>query len=140
MAKILLVEDDVHMLRVTSMWLARNSHEVVEACNGAVAQELLSEQTFDLIVSDVNMPKLDGISLVRWLRSAHGSQTPVILLSSRSDQLLIAKEMEPLGVKIHPKPFSPSRLVADIERRLDAEEAGGCQPSALGDQLGDAAG
>ena len=140
MAKILLIEDDVHMLRITSMWLARNGHEIIEACDGAVAQELLLGQSFDMIVSDVNMPKLDGISLVRWLRSEHGSQTPVILLSSRSDQLLIAKEMDPLGVQIHPKPFSPSRLVADIERRLEEVGVVSCQVSAVSYQQGEGEG
>ncbi len=133
MASILLVEDDAHMLRVLAMWLDRNGHEIGEARDGVMAQDLLLSRSFDIIVSDVNMPKLDGIGLVRWLRNEHGSDTPVILLSSRSDQLVIAKEMDPLGVQIHAKPFSPSRLVADIERRL-AETTGKGQPSAAAER------
>ncbi len=126
MACILLVEDDPHMLRILSMWLTRSGHEIVEARDGLKGQEHLRNRRFDVMVSDVNMPGLDGLSLVRWLRGEQGSGTSVILLSSRSDQAEIAEEMEPLGVRIYPKPFSPSRLVAEIERRIsDRSNAAG---------------
>lgn len=121
MAKILLVEDDAHILRILSMWLKRNGHELVEATDGLHGKQLLLEHKFDIVVSDVNMPRLDGIGMVRWLRDEQKSEMPVILLSSRSDQSAIAERLVELEVILHPKPFSPSRLVVEIERRLTGE-------------------
>ena len=120
MARILVVEDDAHIMRLLSIWLARNGHDVVEATNGLIAVEECQRAPFDLIVSDVNMPGMDGISLVRWLRVERKSEVPIILLSSRSDQSTIAEEVKPLGVCVQPKPFSPSRLMVDIDRELTA--------------------
>ncbi len=123
MARILVVEDDAHILRLLSIWLNRNGHQVVEASDGLQAKEELLRVGFDLVVTDVNMPGLDGISLVRWLRAEHQSEVPVILLSSRSDQSAIAEELGSLGVRVQPKPFSPSRLMGAIDREL-ASRAG----------------
>ena len=125
MARILVAEDDAHMLRIISMWLQRNGHDVCEAPDGLAARERLAGGRFDILVSDVNMPGMDGISLVRWLRLDHESQLPVILLSSRCDQLVISEQLKPFEVEVHPKPFSPSRLVSLIERKLAESEGGG---------------
>lgn len=120
MASILIAEDDVHMIRILAIWLQRNGHEVVEAANGLIAKEHLQRRSFDFLISDVNMPQLDGVGLIHWLRTEHRSDIPAILLSSRCDQLAIAEDLSSFGVKIHPKPFSPSRIVAQIEERLRA--------------------
>jgi two-component system response regulator ResD len=127
MAKILIAEDDAHMLRILSMWLGRNGHTVVEASNGLEAKERLKVGAYDLLVSDVNMPGLDGIGLVRWLREEHGCGSPVVLLTSRCDQEVLAEELGCYDVHLHPKPFSPSRLATEIERQLKArrERVGG---------------
>ncbi|MCH7719531.1 MAG: response regulator, partial [Planctomycetes bacterium] len=118
MARILVTEDDVHMLRVLAMWLGRNGHHVLEASNGKIAREILESESVDMIVSDINMPEMNGVELARWLRGEQGRDTPMILLSSRCDQMQIAEELRPLGIAIHPKPFSPSRLMAQIEAAL----------------------
>lgn len=118
MARILVTDDDAHMLRVLAMWLGRNGHEVLEASNGRIAVEILKRESVDMVVSDINMPEMNGVELARWLRGEHGQQTPMILLSSRCDQMQIAEELGPLGISIHPKPFSPSRLMAQIETAL----------------------
>ena len=120
MALILIAEDDAHMLRILSIWLQRNGHEVCEACNGLEAKERFSEHSFDFVVSDVNMPEMSGIELVEWLRTERQSEVPIILLSSRCDQTVIAKKLDSLDVQIYPKPFSPSQLVDHIEQRLAA--------------------
>ncbi len=124
MARILVVEDDAHIIRVMCMWLTKSGHDVTEAKNGAVAQEFLAEGDFDLIVSDVNMPRVTGLELVRWLRQERSCNTPMILLSSRADQAGVRSQLEEFGVDLHPKPFSPSRLIRDIERQLGAGAAG----------------
>lgn len=118
MARILITDDDAYMLRVLAMWLGRNGHQVVEATNGKMAMQVLESESIDMIVSDINMPEMSGVELAHWLRREQGLNTPMILLSSRCDQMQIADELRPLGISIHPKPFSPSRLMAQIELAL----------------------
>ncbi len=129
MARILIAEDDAHMLRILSIWLKRNGHETFEARNGLLAKEELLRREYDLIVSDVNMPLLDGLSLARWLRLEHKRSLPMIILSSRCDRESMAEQLDALNVLVMPKPFSPSRLAAEVERMLtNAPPASRCPP------------
>ena len=118
---VLVADDDAHTVRLLSMWLTRNGHEVLEACDGQVACEVLSETGVDLVVSDVNMPRLSGLELVEWVRSEIGASLPIVLLSSRCDQSSLAARLGQYGVCVLPKPFSPSRLVVEIERLLSVQ-------------------
>ncbi len=118
MAKILVVDDDAHTVRVMSMWLSRHGHEVLEARNGTRALEILDEESVDLIISDVNMPALDGFGLLKAVREDRGLDVPFFVLSSRCDQAALAREMKPYHVRVCPKPFVPSRLVTDVESAL----------------------
>ncbi len=125
MARTLVVDDDPHMLRVLSMWLTRNGHQVVEAHNGAEAQRRLDEATVDLIISDVNMPEINGLELVNWVREQEfGKELPIVVLSSRCDQELIGAKLKTHGVRVLPKPFSPSRLMVEVDRLLAAQTTG----------------
>jgi len=139
MARTLVVDDDPHMLRVLAMWLTRNGHQVTEACNGAVARRALEDGEVDLVISDVNMPEMDGLELVQWVRAHKGTALPMIVLSSRCDQESIAARLKAYGVHLLPKPFSPSRLVVEVDRLLgatagvgDSSGVGACQPGREG--------
>jgi len=118
MARILIAEDDAHVMRVLSMWLSRNGHEPIEARDGLQAREAIAQGGVDLLVSDMNMPGMNGLQLVEWARTQHGSTVPIVVLSSRCDQDSIAADLRRFGVRVLPKPFSPSRLVVEIERLL----------------------
>lgn len=120
MAKILLAEDDAHVMRLMSIWLERNGHEVVETRNGAEARTQLEGGGIDCLVTDINMPVLNGLELVRWMRDEAGLDMPVIMLSARCDQQKIDKSLEGYRVSLHAKPFSPSRLISEIEGLLTA--------------------
>lgn len=128
MARILIAEDEVHILRVTSMWLSRHGHEILEATNGAQALALLENAQVDLIISDMNMPVIDGLGLVRAVREDHGLTVPFLLLTARCDRVELLRVMEPYGVHLYPKPFVPSRLVADIDRFLGVAASSGGVP------------
>ena len=118
MARILIAEDEAHILRVTSMWLSRHGHDILEATNGAEALALLNQERVDLIISDMNMPIVDGLGLVRAVREDHGLTVPFLLLTARCDRAELLSQMEPYGIHLYPKPFVPSRLVTDIDRLL----------------------
>jgi CheY-like chemotaxis protein len=118
MARILVAEDDIHVMRLMALWLAKSGHEVLEAANGQEAKTLLASSQVDCVVSDVNMPVCDGIELVRWIREEIKSTVPITLLSARCDQENLTERLRGMDVDIYPKPFSPSRLLVELERKL----------------------
>jgi DNA-binding response OmpR family regulator len=115
MASIVLAEDDVHIIRVVSMWLKQHKHQVSEAPNGKQALQLVLSQKPDLLITDVNMPLMDGITLVKACAAEGLPRLGVVMLTSRCDQADIVDSLKGLSVVFHPKPFSPSRLVAEVE-------------------------
>jgi len=80
MARILLVDDDPDTLQVVAHMLESGGHSVVRGTAGAAVWDALRDATFDLVVTDINMPALDGIGLARWVRQ-HRPGTPVIAIS-----------------------------------------------------------
>jgi len=120
MATILLADDDAHTLRVLELWLSRHGHRVLEASDGAKALETLAGQKVDMLISDVNMPGVNGLELLKAVRTRLGLVMPIILLSSRCDQTALQEQVKPLHAKLYPKPFVPSRIVAEIQRLLEA--------------------
>ncbi|MHC4696620.1 MAG: response regulator [Planctomycetota bacterium] len=120
MAKILMAEDEAHITRLLSLWLGRHGHQVLEAADGVVALSVLDRERVDLIICDMNMPMLDGAGLVRAVRDERGLNIPIMMVTARCDHTKLIKEMKPYNVTFHPKPFVPSRLVADIDLLLSA--------------------
>lgn len=125
MPKILIADDEAHVLRVASLWLERHGYDVVEAPDGAAALEILDRESVDMIISDINMPGVDGVELARIVREERGIDVPLLLLTARCDQGELAARVEPYRVHVYPKPFVPSRLVADIDRLLAAHNSAG---------------
>ena len=122
MPKILIVEDEVHILRVMALWIERHGHEVLEAGDGFAALEVLDDHAVDLIISDMNMPRMNGLTLLRAVRLERKLDMPFILMTARCDQEDLRDKMEPYGVQLYAKPFVPSRLVAEIDRLIKAED------------------
>ena len=118
MARILVVEDEAHISGLLRLWLERHGHEVFQAPDGMAALAVLDGQTVDVIVSDMNMPELDGLGLVQEVRGNRGIDVPVVLLSARCDQTKLKGMLDPYNVRLYPKPFMPSRLVAEIDELL----------------------
>lgn len=120
MARILIADDERHSIRILALWLQRNGHDVFEAYNGELALAKFDDVggEVDLVVSDMNMPTMDGLEFITALRQERGCDVPVIMFSSRCDQDSLKKRVEPLGVTLYPKPFVPSRLVARIDELL----------------------
>ena len=125
MARILIAEDEPHILRVMSLWLQRHGHETIEACNGRAALDILEVDQVDLIVSDVNMPDVGGLGLAKAVREEHQLDVPMVLVTARCDQADMIEAMKPYRVHLFPKPFVPSSLVALIDRLLAAPAAQG---------------
>jgi DNA-binding response OmpR family regulator len=118
MARIIVVEDDTHISRVIGLWLTRNGHEVMTAADGRVALDMIRNRRPDLLLTDVNLPAMDGIELLQTVRDEGLIDSPAIVLTSRCDQAEIAVRAGSLGAVVHPKPFSPIHLVEAIEAAL----------------------
>lgn len=121
MSRILIAEDDPHILRVISLWLSRLGHETLEARNGTMALELFAVHRPDILLTDVNMPGMDGIELLEMLGQTGHQPQGIIVLTNRWDHREIGERIAHCNVHVVPKPFSPSAL-ADLIGTLQAED------------------
>lgn len=114
--KILVVEDDLSLSDVLAFTLRRAGYDVVTAFDGLAALEVWRSAQPELVVLDLNLPKLDGLAVCRRIRSE--AQTPIIMLSVRSGDEAVVEGLE-LGADDYiVKPFSPTQLVARIRAVL----------------------
>ncbi len=87
--RILVIEDSAMQQRLLRMALEGQGHEVVSAMDGAEGKRILEEdRDFSIILLDLVMPDLDGVSFLRWLRGEAVVQTPVVVLSSKDENVL----------------------------------------------------
>jgi len=125
--KILVVEDDLALSDVLTFVLRRAGFEVIAVYDGLAAIETWAETSPDLIVLDLNLPKLDGMAVCRHIRNHE--QTPIIILSVRHSDEAVVEGLE-LGADDYiVKPFSPNQLVARVRAVL---RRGGRLPAAGG--------
>lgn len=82
MLKILIAEDDQELCHLFSHVLMKHGYEVKGVCNGKEALVAMEHDYFDLLISDIMMPKMDGYELVRQLREK-GNQTPVMMITAK---------------------------------------------------------
>jgi DNA-binding response OmpR family regulator len=108
--KALIVDDDRVLADVLAFTLRREGFQVIQAYDGEAALECWAEEQPDLIMLDVNMPRLDGFAVCRCIREQ--ADTPIILLTVRGEEDDIVHGLE-LGADDYiTKPFSPRQLVA----------------------------
>lgn len=119
--KILVVEDEHTVRRVITQYLSKEGYEVIEADNGAKAMQLLHEVSPDLLILDIMLPNIDGLTIVRTLRAPVDSPTsniPIILLTARSEEADRVKGFEFGTDDYVTKPFSPRELVMRVKALL----------------------
>lgn len=120
--KVLIVDDEIHIIHVVAIKLRNNGFEVVSACDGAEAFKLACEQKPDIIVTDFQMPIMTGPELVSRLRENEETKyIPVIMLTARSFAL---EDEQKDALKISEtlsKPFSPKELLRIIKDVLHRE-------------------
>ena len=114
--KVLVVDDEIHIVHVVAIKLRNNGYEVATASNGAEAFEIACNEKPDIIVTDYQMPVMTGIQLVENIRAeASISDMPVILLTARSFAVE-DEQTERLQIsECLSKPFSPKELLRCIE-------------------------
>ena len=110
--KVLLVEDDLALSDVVAFTLRRAGYEVVAAYDGLAALESYAAAAPDLLLLDLNLPRLDGLGVCRRVRAE--SDVPIIILSVRGEDESVVRGLEMGADDYMVKPFSPTQLVARI--------------------------
>ena len=119
MARILAVDDSAAMRQMVGITLAGAGHQVEQAIDGCQALEIAEKTKFDLVITDVNMPNMDGITLVRELRNrASYKYVPLLVLTTEAttERKQHGKAAGATGWLV--KPFNPERLLATVAKVL----------------------
>lgn len=119
MASILAVDDSPSMRQMVSFTLRSAGYDVTEAKDGQEALELAQTGRFSLVLTDVNMPRMDGLSLVRALRDLSSYRyTPILVLTTEAgrEKKMAGKSAGATGWIV--KPFEPQQLLNTIKRVL----------------------
>jgi two-component system, chemotaxis family, chemotaxis protein CheY len=116
---ILAVDDSPSMRQMVGQTLRAAGYDVIEAADGVEALEVARKQVVDLVITDVNMPNMDGITLVAQLRAlASYRLVPLLLLTTESspERKQQGKQAGATGWMV--KPFNPDQLLATLARVL----------------------
>lgn len=114
---ILTVDDSSTMRQMITFTLKGAGFEVLEAGDGVEALEVAAGKKLDLIITDVNMPRMDGITLVQRLRALPQFKfTPILVLTTESDASMKMKGKEAGATGWIVKPFSPEKLLDTVNK------------------------
>ena len=114
--KVLVVDDEIHIVHVVAIKLRNNGYEVITAANGDEAFELVCEEKPDIIVTDFQMPIMTGLELVEKLRRSEATKDiPVIMLTARDFAIEDEQKQDLQISEFVSKPFSPKDLLRSIQ-------------------------
>lgn len=116
--RVLVVEDVELLRRLMIAALRQRGHRVEVVGDGDEALPLLEERTFDLLVTDYHMPRMNGLALIRAVQ-ARPKPIPVVLMSSNSPEELALTAKDLQGVEFLRKPFGLTDLYAAMRRAMD---------------------
>jgi two-component system chemotaxis response regulator CheY len=117
MQSILAVDDSASMRQMVAFTLKGAGYNVIEAADGQEAFEKARAQRIDLVLTDQNMPRMDGITLVQHLRRLDGfAGTPMLILTTESSAEMKAKGRAAGATGWLVKPFDPAKLLDVIKK------------------------
>ncbi|MEN6450451.1 MAG: response regulator [Thermoguttaceae bacterium] len=121
--RIFLCDDEIHILRAAEIKFARAGYEVETANDGQAAWEAIQRRTPDLLITDCQMPRLDGFGLVRKLRdNAATADLPIMMLTAKGFELSQQELAEKWNVlALIAKPFSPRELLRRVDSILQEQ-------------------
>lgn len=114
---ILAVDDSASIRQMVAFTLKSSGYEVVEAVDGMDGLEKARTKSFSLILTDQNMPRMDGLTLVKSLRAlAQYSTTPILMLTTESSDAMKAQGKASGATGWLVKPFDPQKLVEVVKK------------------------
>jgi CheY-like chemotaxis protein len=122
-AVVLIIDDEIHMRRLTARMLELAGYQIVEAAGGPQALEVVQETRPDVITCDIAMPGMNGLDVLEILKSQpETADIPVIMLTAVGDEKDAARATQLGAADYITKPFSSTNLVETIERHLAARQ------------------
>jgi two-component system alkaline phosphatase synthesis response regulator PhoP/two-component system response regulator VicR len=133
--KILVVDDERHIVRLVEVNLSRAGYDVATAYDGVEALEKVEEEDLDMIVLDVMMPRMDGFEVLKRLQADPDTQDiPVIMLTAKAQDADIFRGWSSGVSSYLTKPFNPRELLTFVERIFQSMEDGGPGGGGGGDE------
>jgi CheY-like chemotaxis protein len=124
MVTILVVEDNAITRQIMRLSLAGQGYEIIEAEDGATAISKMAEYQPALVIQDLGLPDIDGLSLAQTLHSLPGREdVPIVAFSAFVDRLEGARATNDLFKAFIPKPIEPSKLVGLVKRLVASPTA-----------------
>jgi two-component system KDP operon response regulator KdpE len=115
--RVLVIDDEPPIRKLLRVGLSAHGYQIVEASNGKMALELLSEQTPDLVILDLGLPDMQGHELLRTMRGRNDS-VPIVVLSSRDDEVGKVQALDSGADDYVTKPFGMGELLARMRAAL----------------------
>jgi len=117
MSKVLAVDDSKPMLAMLSKCLKDGGHDVVQAVDGVDALDQLRKHHPDIVITDLNMPKMDGLEFIEAARKdPAGSALPILLLTTETAQALKDRAREVKATGWLTKPFDPDQILGLVDQ------------------------
>ncbi len=116
---VLVADDDAPVRSMLSKLLTRSGHEVIEAQDGVEAMAALGARPIDLVITDLNMPRADGLQVLRYTREKH-PKIPVLILTGENSIRDCVEAMRGGAFNFLTKPFHPADLEEIVRQALRA--------------------
>ncbi|MCL6524864.1 MAG: response regulator transcription factor [Thermoflavifilum sp.] len=119
MKRIMIVEDDPILLKTLGQVLKKDGYHLTLCENGKIAIDQFHEINPDLLLTDIHMPELDGITLIKHIRQQMNSSIPILILSGSGEEDSVLEAFH-LGANDYvTKPFNPKELSLRVRRLLN---------------------
>jgi len=122
-ARILLVEDEANLRELVKARLEQNGYQVVTAVDGYEALTKARDESPDLMILDLMIPKMDGYTVCRMLRFSRSEPLPIIMFTARSSPDDVRRGLDTGADAYVVKPFEPATLLGKIDELLSARRA-----------------
>ena len=123
---VLVVDDNESVREVLTIMLSRRGYWCESATNGIEAMQIVKQSNFDAVITDLQMPEMDGIVLMRELRQ-HFSDLPVMVMTGQPDDSLVESAMSAGARELLSKPFEISELMMRLQKMLHIHKSSGEQ-------------
>lgn len=119
--KILVVDDETYIVELVKFNLEKEGYKVIVAFDGISALEIVTQETPDLIILDIMLPRLDGLEVCRTLKqNPDYNSIPIIMLTAKGEEIDTVLGLEMGADDYIKKPFSPREMIARVKARLRA--------------------
>ncbi len=121
---ILIVDDCATTRRLLSVYLRQEGYELIHAVNGLEALEKLARQPVDLVITDLNMPRMDGVALTRMLKQDSAfKEIPIVMLTTEGEERERSHGLEAGAAAYLIKPVTQEQLAQEVRRMLESRRA-----------------